>query len=245
MAHIAVHDAELTLEDPMLVEGFPGAGLVGKIAADHLVDSYEMTHYATCHCEGLPEVAVYHENETSIAGPVRIYADEARELLVLQSDVPVSPEAAEEFAGCVTVWLDEQDALPIYLSGIPVDPDGNRELYGVATGRAEAQLRDHDIATPDERGAISGPTGALLYEATREDLDSIGLLVEASSQFPDPAAAKILLEKGIATLAQIDVTTETLVEQAEEIRIARKKLAKQMQQASDESSKAEPVGMYQ
>jgi uncharacterized protein len=145
----------------------------------------------------------------------------------------------------VTAWLDEHDALPIYLSGIPVDPQDRRDLYGVATGDAEALLGDHDIAPPDERGAISGPTGALLYEATRQDLECVGLLVEASSQFPDPAAAKILIEDGIATLARLDVSTETLVEQAEEIRTARKKLAKQMQQATEESSKAEPVGMYQ
>ena len=244
MAHVAVHE-DLDLEDPMLVEGFPGVGLVGKIAVDHLVDALDMTHYATCHCEGLPEVAVYHEGEADVTGAVRIYADPERDLLALQSDVPVSPEAAGEFAGCVTGWLVEQDALALYLSGIPTDPNGERALYGVATGDAGHLLDTHDIAPPVERGAISGPTGALMYESSCRELDSVGLIVEAASQFPDPAAAKVLLEDGIERLTGVKVEVETLVEQAEEIRTARKKLAQQMQQASEESSKAEPVGMYQ
>jgi len=244
MAHVAVHD-ELDFDDPVLVEGFPGVGLVGKIAVDHLVEAFDMDHYATCHCEGLPEVAVYHANETGITGAVRIYADEQRDLLALQSDVPVSPQAAGEFAGCVSGWLEEVGALPLYLSGIPTDPDGERALYGVATGSVDSLLDVHDIDPPVERGAISGPTGALMYEASRRDLGCLGLIVEAASQFPDPAAAQVLLEEGITRIADIEVETETLVEQAEEIRTARKNLARQMQQAQEESSKAEPVGMYQ
>ncbi|MFB6200750.1 MAG: proteasome assembly chaperone family protein [Halorhabdus sp.] len=244
MAHVAVHE-DIVLDEPVFVEGLPGIGLVGKIAVDHLVETLDMTHYATCHCDGLPEVAIYHENERGVTGAVRIYADATRNLLALQSDVPVSPQAANEFATCVTGWLEDEGALPVYLSGIPVDPDGDHALYGVATGEAGRLLSVHDVSPPTERGAISGPTGALIYEADRQDIDSLALIVEASSQFPDPAAAKVLLEAGIGRIAQIEIDTETLVEQAAKIRTAREKLAKQMQQAQEESSKAEPVGMYQ
>jgi len=41
------------------------------------------------------------------------------------------------------------------------------------------------------------------------------------------------------------VDTEQLVEQADKIADAREKLAQRMQQADDESSQAQPVGMYQ
>lgn len=102
MAYVDVHDTDIELHRPVLVEGLPGVGLVGKIAADHLVESYDMTQYATCHCEGLPEVAIYHESSHDITGAVRFYADESRDLPVLQSDVPVSPRTAGEFAGCIT-----------------------------------------------------------------------------------------------------------------------------------------------
>ena len=236
---------DMELESPVLVEGLPGVGLVGKIAADHLVRANDMDHYASCHCEGLPKVAVYQEDDPTVRSPVRIYADEQRDLLVLQSDVPVSPERATAFSTCVTGWLVEEDVTPIYLSGLPAEKDGVPEMYGISTGDGDALLVEHDIAQPPESGLVSGPTGALLSEASQADLDSLGLIVQANKQFPDPEAARVLIVEGIEPIADIEVGTDTLVEQAEEISQARENLAKQMQQAEDESSQAQPLGMYQ
>ena len=244
MAHVAEH-ADLDLDSPVLVEGLPGVGLVGKIAADHLVESLELEYYASCHCDGLPRVAVYSEGDAGVRPPVRIYADEERDLLVLQSDVPVSPQAAPEFASCVTGWFARNDVLPVCLSGLPEEKADPPEMYGIGTGGAEAMLTEHDIPRPSEHGMVSGPTGALLAEAGEQDLDSAGLVVQANPQFPDPEAARILLLEGIEPIAGIDVDTAKLVEQAEEIAEARKRLAKQMQQAQEESSQAKPLGMYQ
>ena len=236
---------DMELESPVLVEGLPGVGLVGKIAADHLVRAFDMDHYASCHCEGLPKVAAYQEDDPAVRPPVRIYADEGRDLLVLKSDVPVSPERATAFSTCVTGWLVEEDVTPIYLSGLPAEKDGVPEMYGISTGDGDALLAEHDIAQPPESGLVSGPTGALLSEASQADLDSLGLIVQANKQFPDPEAARVLIVEGIEPIADIEVGTDTLVEQAEEISQARENLAKQMQQAEDESSQAQPLGMYQ
>jgi len=244
MARIAEHRS-LALESPVLVEGLPGVGLVGKIAADHLIEEFDMEFYASCHCEGLPKAAVYHEDERDVLPPVRIYADEGRDLLALQSDVPVSPNAAEDFATCVTGWLAENDVTPLYLSGLPEEKDGIPAMYGVSTGDAAELLADHDIPAPSESGLISGPTGALIAEASEQDFDALGLVVGANANFPDPEAARVLLTDAIEPIAAIDVDTEKLVEQADRIASAREKLAQQMQQADDESTRAEPLGMYQ
>lgn len=244
MAHIDVHgDAEL--DEPMLVEGMPGVGLVGKIAADHLVETFDMTEYATCHCEGVPRAAVYEENDRQVRQPVRIYADETRDLLVLQSDVPISPEASPEFATCVTGWFAEENATPILLSGLPQQKDGTPKMYGIGTGSAPTLLDEHDIGMPKERGLISGPVGALLAEAGEQDVDAIGLVVQANKQFPDPEAARVLLVDAIEPLTGVDVDTDPLVEQAEEIAQARQQLAQEMNQADDESTQAKPLRMYQ
>jgi len=245
MAQIAVHHEDVELDAPTFVEGLPGVGLVGKIAADHLVDTLDMTHYATCHCDGLPEVAVFRDGRTDYEPPVRVYADTDSDLLVLQSDVPVSPGVAEEFAGCLTGWLASLDATPLYLSGLPAEKTDVPELYGVAHGDAAAVLDEHGIEPPTQDGVISGPTGALLYQARRDGLDAAGLVVESSPNFPDPAAARVVLTKGVGPIAGVSVGTDDLVEQAEEISAAREELAKRMQEAGQESSSAQPMGMYQ
>jgi uncharacterized protein len=245
MATIAVHRDDIDLETPTFVEGLPGVGLVGKIAVDHLVDSLDMTEYATCRCEGLPEVAVFQEGESTYRPPLRVYADEERDLLALKSDVPVSPNAADDFADCLSEWLDSMNADPLFLSGLPAEKDGVPELYGVATDESVSLLDDHGIAPPTQSGVVSGPTGALLYQAERTGLGAVGLVVQSNRNFPDPEAARVLLVDGIGPIASVDVETDTLVEQAEEISAAREELAKQMQDAGDESTSARPIGMYQ
>jgi uncharacterized protein len=244
MAHVEEH-TDLDLREPTLIEGLPGVGLVGKLAADHLVDTLEMTEYAACRCEGLPDVAVYQEGSHAVKAPVRVYGDETRDLLVLQSDVPVSPAAATEFAGCVTGWLAEQDALPLYLTGLGAETEGVPALYGVGVGAGVDALDAHDVDAPPEHGLLSGPTGALVAEAAERDLDCVGLVVEANPRFPDPEAARRLLTGAIEPLADVEVDTDRLVEQAERIATAREQLAQRMSEAEEESSRAQPLGMYQ
>ena len=242
MAHVEVHRDDIELDAPTLVEGLPGVGLVGKLAADHLVDAFDMVHYGTARCEGLPEIAVYREGDPDVRGPVRLYADAERDLLVLQSDAPVSPEAAESFAGCLVDWFETNDVTPIFLSGMPSEREGAPSLYGIATGEGAGLLEEAAIPTPTESGAITGPTGALVHETSRVGVTGVGLVVEADPQFPDPEAAGALLDGGIAPLAGVEVDTDKLAEQAEEIRQTKAQLAQQMQGGGEESTSARPLG---
>ncbi|MFC7080967.1 proteasome assembly chaperone family protein [Halorussus caseinilyticus] len=248
MASVTIHDEDVALTEPTLVEGLPGVGLVGKIAADHIVGTLDMTYYASIDCEGLPRISVYEEGSRDLRPPVRLYADESRDLVALQSDVPVSASAASEFASCVTEWVADHDGTPIYMSGLPKQKEADQipSLYGVATGAAGDRLDDEDIDAPTERGAVSGPTGALLHEAGARGLDAFGLVVESDPKFPDPEAARILIDHGIAPLAGVEVGTDDLVDRAEEISEQKEQLAQRMQEAeTDESSQAQPLRMFQ
>jgi uncharacterized protein len=228
-----------------MVEGLPGVGLVGKIAADHLVETFEMTHYANVHCSSIPRVAVYQEGDNGLLPPVRLYADAGRDLLALQSDVPISPGAAQEFADCLGDWFGD-GVFPIYLSGIGREKsEAPPAMYGVGVGAGRDRLDAEGIPAPTETGLISGPTGALLSDAVEQGQDAVGLVVESDPRFPDPEAARVLITKGVEPLAGVDVPTDDLVDRAEEIRDAKERLAKRMQEASDESTQARPLGMYQ
>ena len=245
MAHVDVVTS-VELDTPTMVEGLPGVGLVGKIAADHLVEAFDMTHYANVHCSGVPSVAVYQEGDSALLPPVRLYADTERDLLVLQSDVPISPAAAQEFAGCLGDWFGDSAVFPIYLSGIGREKSETPpEMYGVGVGDGLSRLDAAGVAVPSETGLVSGPTGALLNDAVEQGQDAIGLVVESDPRFPDPEAARVLITDGIEPITDIAVPTDDLVDRAEEIRDAKERLAKRMQEASDESTQARPLGMYQ
>ncbi|NIB99221.1 proteasome assembly chaperone family protein [Halobacterium sp. R2-5] len=240
---------EFDLDSPALVEGLPGVGLVGKIATDHLVDAFGMEYVASIDCSNVPRVAVYDEGERDVLPPVRLYADEERDLLALQSDVPLTRDGGGEFADCITEWIADNDVTPLYLSGLPVqdlDPATVPEVFGIASGTAGEWLDEEDIGTPPERGLVGGPTGALVNRAAEEGLDAVSLVVESDPQFPDPAAAKRLLDGAIGPMTGVDIPTDDLVERAEEIREQKERLAKRMQEAEEEeSTQAKPMRMFQ
>ncbi|MEF8841809.1 MAG: PAC2 family protein [Haloarculaceae archaeon] len=244
MAHVE-ELADVSLSEPILVEGLPGRGLVGKIAVDHLVETFDMDYVAGVHCDGIPNVAVYHGGSSEVLPPVRIHADEERDLLALQSDVPVSPSTAEEFAGCVTGWLGSHDVFPIYVSGLAEEKEAPPAVYGIATGAAGSRLEAAGISPPGGGGVVSGPTGALVNAASEAEFDAVGLIAQSDPQFPDPEAARAVIENGIEPLTGVDADTDALVEHAEEIRKVRERMAKQVQQAEDASSEAHPIRGFQ
>jgi uncharacterized protein len=247
MARISVLADDLSLTEPCLIEGFPGVGLVGKIAADHIVEEFEMTHYGNIYCDSVPKVAVYQEDNAKLHPPVRLYADEERDLLVLQSDVPIQPAAADSLAECLSGWFTDLDVMPLYLSGIPREKEQGHvpSLYGLGVGEGIDLISQAGIEAPSETGLVSGPTGVLLNAAVESDRVAVGLVVESDPRFPDPEAARILIKKGIEPLADLEVPVDDLVDRAEQIRQAKERLAKRMQEANEESTQARPIGMYQ
>lgn len=191
MAHVKVHAPEIDLGAPVLVEGLPGEGLVGKLVADHLIERLGMTYYAGVYCEGVPPVAAYRSNDSTVRPPVQIYADADRDLLALVSDVPVSPAEAPAFASCVTEWLREVDATPLYLSGLPArvaevahsgadGTDGDRAGASLPQTAGGSGSGDGSDAGTERRDASPPPRERELYGLATGDghriLDDAGIV---------------------------------------------------------------------
>ncbi|MFB6284496.1 MAG: proteasome assembly chaperone family protein [Halobacteria archaeon] len=238
---------ELDLDEPYVIEGFPGVGLVGKIAADHVSEELDAVYYGNCDCEGLPDISVFYEDDHFVKPAVTLMASEEHDVIVLEAEAPVSPEKAPCFSECVTKYIEEINGTPFYLSGLPVEgatENQERNVYGVTT-KDDAGLVDHGIRPPNQDGVITGPTGSLMKEAKLSGLEAYGLIVESDPQFPDPTAARHLIEKGISSLTGIEFETDKLREKAGEIREKKGELAAKMKASDEDSSSAAPVGMYQ
>jgi uncharacterized protein len=248
MVEIRTTDGSVDPSGATLVEGMPGVGLVGKIATDHLIDALEMTQFAEIRGDGIPPVTVFDGEERGVNPPIRLYADPEEQVIGLRSDVPVHVMDAPLFAGRLTAWVIENDVLPIYLGGLAAERDADElpSVDGIGVGEGKAALEAHGIPAPEEGGMISGPCGALLSNAAGEGADAVGLMVDTDPRFPDPQGAHALITNGINPVADIDVGTQRLVDEAEEIMEQRKELAQQMQQAEKhEASQVSRTGMFQ
>jgi uncharacterized protein len=248
MVEIRVTDDSVDPTGATLIEGMPGVGLVGKIATDHLIDERDMQEFASVRGEGIPPVTVFDGSDRNVNSPVRLYADDEAELVALRSDVPVHVMDAPLFAERLTDWIDDNDVLPVYLGGLAADRDADEvpSVEGIGVGDGQDHLDDAAVEPPDDGGMISGPCGALLFEAADADVDAVGLMVDTDPRFPDPQGSHALIKQGINPIAGVDVDTQRLVDQAEEIVDQRKELAQKMQQADQhEASQVSRTGMFQ
>lgn len=248
MVEIRTTDGSVDPSGTTLVEGMPGVGLVGKIATDHIIDRLEMTQFAEVRGEGIPPVTVFDGDDRGVNPPIRLYIDPDEELVALRSDVPVHVMDAPLFAERLTGWVLETDVLPIYLGGLAAERDADEvpTVEGIGVGDGKGALDEGAVPAPDEGGMVSGPCGALLSNAADEGADAVGLMVGTDPRFPDPQGAHALIKNGINPVAGIDVGTERLVDEAEEIMEQRKELAQRMQQADQhEASEVSRTGMFQ
>lgn len=248
MVEIRTTDESVDPTGATLVEGMPGVGLVGKIATDHLIESLEMTQFAEIRGEGIPPVTVFDGEERRVNPPIRLYVDTDERVVALRSDVPVHVMDTPRFADRLTEWVVEHDVLPIYLGGLPAEREADEvpSVEGIGVGAGTERLDSAAIPAPEDGGMISGPCGALLSNAADDDVDAIGLMVDTDPRFPDPQGSHALIEHGINPVADIEVETERLVDEAEEIMEARKELAQRMQQADHhEASQVSRIGMFQ
>lgn len=245
MTDVHVHQSDIDLDEPTLIEGLPGIGLAGKIVTDHLQEEHPFEHYASVHCETLPQLSVYHEGDRQVRAPLRIYADPEGKHLILSSDIPVRLDGRMTFIDCLTGWFEANEVFPIFLSGRPATSD-ERSVFGIGSGRGIDRLDAIDLPKPNEPGAISGPTGGLLHRCAELDLDAVGLVVDSDVQFPDPEAARLLIEAGVDPLTALETDVSSLLDHAEDIREQREALAESMRQAGQESSsQAQPLRMFQ
>ena len=112
--------AKVKMKDPILIEGLPGMGNVGKIAVDFLIDSlkakklYEITSYQLPHCVfvneenlvELPEIEIYYKN---IGG---------RTLLFLAGDIqPLNEQSCYEFCHTLLDTVKENNVDEIVTLG--------------------------------------------------------------------------------------------------------------------------------
>src|SRR6056297_2946426 len=89
----AVADPEL--RDPVLVEGLPGVGHVGKLAAEHLLEEKESELVRRVYSEYFPPQVSVHDDGAADLVAAEIHAVELddRDLLVLTGDHQASDNA--------------------------------------------------------------------------------------------------------------------------------------------------------
>jgi uncharacterized protein (TIGR00162 family) len=216
--------AEPTLSDPVLVEGLPGVGHVGKLAAEYLLEQFESELVRRVYADEFPpQVSVDGDGVTNlVCAEFHAVETDGRDLLVLTGDHQAGSNAGHYHV--TETFLDVADdagAERVFaLGGVPTGE--LIEEYHVVGAVADADripdLEDAGVEfrADEPAGGIVGVSGLLLGLGGRRGFDAACLMGETSGYLVDPKSARAVLEV-LETVLGFDLDYGDLEDRAEEM----------------------------
>ncbi len=221
------------LEDPVLVEGLPGVGNVGKLAAEHLVEQLKATKFADIYSKYFPpQVLVDDEGLIRLVNNELFYSKgegNRPDLIILVGDYQgLSPEGQYELSDHVLMVIKGMGVKRIYtLGGYGVGKMLEQpRVLGAATDKelVDEMKEKGVIFSKGEPGSgIVGASGLLLGLGKIYGMRSVCLMGETSGYFVDPKGAEAVL-RILAGILNVEVDYKALEEKAEQIETITSKL---------------------
>ena len=195
--------------------GFSTVGMVGVIAASHVISQLDLTQQGTVLNSEFPAMALVHHEVPK--HPVRVY--QGSNVGVFTAEVRFGPERDVLFANTVLEWFTKGgfDQL-IVIDGVAREnlDDRDGSLYGVSASKpGRVRLKNAGIE-PVRQGVVAGIAGYLIAEGDRLGLDITAILADCNPMFPDARAAAMAIE-AVSELTEIDIPLSSLLEDARKI----------------------------
>jgi uncharacterized protein (TIGR00162 family) len=215
--------AAAALDDPVLVEGLPGVGHVGKLAAEHLLDEFDGELVRRIYADEFPPQVVVEDDVAELVhAEVHAVTADGRDLLVLTGD-----HQAQSNAGhyrLTDAFLDVATGLGVErafaLGGVPTGELVEQyTVLGAVTDDAMIEpLADAGVEFREDEpaGGIVGVSGLVLGLGARRGIEAACLMGETSGYLVDPRSARAVLET-LGDLLGFDVDYGSLEERAEEM----------------------------
>lgn len=246
MATCSFHrEAEPQSTAPTLIEGLPGHGLVATIAVGQINDQLGLQRYGGIRSTNVPPVLSFRDGR--VQDTVRVYSGSDPDILTLEGDIMLPGEAYREFSECVLRDLADEISGGVFLAASPAESeDQHGEVIGVATDDSvAADLEDAGITLAEGDGLVGGITGALVDECYQRAVPAALILVRADPHLPDPAAAKIVIDRAIEPLIGVEVATDELTEKANQIQKRKEQIAAHVRASGESEPSAQATQMYQ
>jgi uncharacterized protein (TIGR00162 family) len=212
------------LDEPVLVEGLPGVGHVGKLAVEHLLEEIESELVERVHSTHFPPQVRVDDGRTELAGAefYAIQPEDGRDLLVLTGDHQA--QDSEGHYGLTETFLDVADDYGVErvfaIGGVPTGEliEEYSVLGAGTTDEVVGDLTDVGVEFREDEpaGGIVGVSGLILGLGERRGFEAACLMGETSGYLVDPKSAQAVLEV-LQEVVDFDVDYASLEERADEM----------------------------
>jgi len=199
----------IKLKNPIIFTGFVGAGLVGPIAIQQIIDKLNMKEIGFLRSKHLPPATVFTQGR--LRHPFRFYSNDSGDICAIICEIVINSEGLYTIASAILDWAEKNGSNEIIiLDGIASDKH-DKKAFCAAEADLCRVMEGHGIQMIPQ-GFIIGISGGILNECLIRKIKGVALLVKADETIPDTLAAVTLIES-INKVYEINVDADDLKKQ--------------------------------
>lgn len=217
-------------KNPIVIEGFPGFGLIGTIATEFLIEKLNAELIGTFEFEELSPTLAIHQGE--LMHPMSVFYAKEQNLIILHTilnTVGFEWKVADAIIDMCSE-LEAKDLISIEGVASFLGADNSQKTYFFTTDKTKKDALTKFDMVPLSESIIMGVTGALLLKSKRP---VTCFFAQTSSNLPDSKAAAGIIGSLDKYLA-LSLDTQPLLKQAEVFEKKLKKIQEQSYIASKE-----------
>lgn len=198
--------AKTNLKSPIIFAGFVGAGLVGPLSINHIIEKLEMKEIGVMRSKYLPPSTVFIRGR--LRHPFRFYANKEGTICAIICEITLRMEGLFTIVSSILDWAAEKGSKEIVILDGVASEEHDDKAYCAAEEDLVRTMADADISLIPQ-GFITGIPGGILNECLVREIQGLTLLAKANKIDPDPEAAATLIE-AINRFYDMDIGTEEL-----------------------------------
>lgn len=213
----------------IIIEGFPGFGLIGTITTEFLIEHLKCEKIGRLYFEDLPATLAIHQGK--LIDPVSIYYNKEYNMVIIHSITATSGVEwlAADIIEKLAKQLDAKEIISIEGVGSTF-PDSQRVFY-YSNKNTKTNILQSANVDPLDEGIIMGVTSALMLKVFETHLTA--LFAETHSNLPDSKGAAKIIEV-LDKYLKLKIDPQPLMEKAEKFEEKLKNILEKSQEASEE-----------
>jgi len=223
------------LKSPIIFAGFVGAGLVGPLAINYIIEKLEMEEIGVMRSKYLPPSTVFMRGR--LRHPFRFYANKEGTICAIICEITLRMEGLYSIVSSILDWAAKKGSNEIVILDGVASSEHDNKAYCAAEEDLVRTMADADISLIPQ-GFITGIPGGILNECLVREIQGLTLLVKANKIDPDPVAASTLIE-AINRFYNMDINVEDLLKEKDRLHEDFRELSQKYVEHREELS-----GMY-
>lgn len=218
-----------------MIEGFPGIGLVGPMAASYMIEKLNMEYIGHIESDLFPPITVVHDGVPM--NTARIYADTKDKLIVVFSEFTIPSSAVYQLSNELMSFVRKNGiARIISISGMPTTKQGPTP-YIIASDPALVKKASSEGIKQIREGVIAGVSAVLMTLADELDITAANLLVEVNPVIMNPKYAKTAIQ-GLQKLIGLKIDLTELDKESAEVEARVREMLKKAKDTHEHYNEA-------